>query len=63
MNLSVCGINCDACNFFVENKCKGCRIVAPEGKCVWKADVICLIVQQNKSLPIVANVIISLAKC
>ena len=30
-NISVCGIDCDACKF----DCAGCRTVAPEGKCVW----------------------------
>ena len=35
MNISVCGIDCSACSFMKENKCEGCRIVAPRGKCVW----------------------------
>ena len=35
MNLSSCGIDCDACSFKSENKCEGCRIVAPKGQCVW----------------------------
>jgi len=35
MNISVCGINCDACSFKLENKCEGCRTVAPKGECVW----------------------------
>ena len=35
MNLSVCGIDCDACSFKLENKCEGCRISAPKGECVW----------------------------
>jgi len=35
MNLSVCGIDCDACRFKKENKCEGCRISAPKGECVW----------------------------
>ena len=35
MNLSICGIDCSACDFFIESKCQGCRVVAPEGKCVW----------------------------
>ena len=35
MNISVCGIDCDSCNFKKENQCKGCRISAAEGKCVW----------------------------
>ena len=35
MNLSVCGIDCDACKFKKENKCEGCRISAAKGECVW----------------------------
>jgi len=35
MNLSTCGINCAACNFFIDGKCEGCRISAPKGECVW----------------------------
>ena len=35
MNISICGIDCNTCNFLIENKCPGCRIAAPEGKCVW----------------------------
>jgi len=35
MNISVCGIDCDACSFRIENKCEGCRISAPKGECVW----------------------------
>ena len=35
MNISVCGYDCHACQFFKDNKCDGCRIVAPQGKCVW----------------------------
>ena len=35
MNISSCGIDCDACNYKVENKCEGCHIVAPKGECVW----------------------------
>ena len=35
MNLSVCGIDCDACGFKQESKCEGCRISAPKGQCVW----------------------------
>ena len=35
INLSVCGIDCAACRSFVEKKCGGCRVVAPDGKCVW----------------------------
>ena len=35
MNISVCGIDCDACKYKIENKCEGCRIVAPKGECVW----------------------------
>ena len=35
MNLSVCGIDCNVCDFFIRQKCKGCRIVAPKGNCVW----------------------------
>ena len=34
-NLSTCGLDCTACNFYLENTCSGCRTVAPEGKCVW----------------------------
>jgi len=35
MNLSSCGIDCDACEYKTENKCGGCRLCAPKGKCVW----------------------------
>jgi len=35
MNLSVCGIDCDACSFKAEGKCEGCRISAAKGECVW----------------------------
>ncbi len=35
MNISVCGIDCDACSFKNENKCTTCRIAAHDGKCVW----------------------------
>ena len=35
MNLSVCGIDCSKCNYFMNNQCLGCRKVAPEGKCIW----------------------------
>ena len=35
MNISVCGIDCDACSFKKENKCSSCRIVAAKGQCVW----------------------------
>ena len=35
MNLSVCGIDCDACEYKFENKCEGCHIAAPKGECVW----------------------------
>lgn len=35
MNISVCGIDCDRCNFFKEKKCLSCRIAASNGKCVW----------------------------
>ena len=35
MNLSVCGIDCAVCKLFTEKECKGCRVAAPEGKCVW----------------------------
>ena len=35
MNISVCGIDCDACSYKKENKCEGCRIVAAKGECVW----------------------------
>lgn len=34
-NLSVCGIDCNTCKFYLEKSCAGCRIVAPEGKTVW----------------------------
>ena len=34
-NISVCGIDCNACKFKAENKCEGCRICAPKGQCVW----------------------------
>ena len=33
--LSTCGLDCAACNFYLERTCGGCRVVAPEGKCVW----------------------------
>lgn len=35
MNISSCGIDCDACKFKNENNCESCRIVAPKGQCVW----------------------------
>jgi len=35
MDISVCGIDCGACAHKKENKCEGCRIVAPKGECVW----------------------------
>jgi len=35
MNLSSCGIDCDARAFMKENRCKGCRAAAPKGECVW----------------------------
>ena len=35
MNISMCGIDCDSCKFYKENKCEGCRISAPKGECVW----------------------------
>ncbi|MBQ2881008.1 MAG: DUF3795 domain-containing protein [Clostridia bacterium] len=35
MNLSVCGIDCNKCKFHTDASCKGCRAVAPEGKCIW----------------------------
>lgn len=35
MDLSVCGINCTSCGLYIEKKCKSCRVVAAEGKCVW----------------------------
>lgn len=35
MNLSICGIDCDSCNFFTEKTCGGCREAAPKGRCVW----------------------------
>ena len=35
MNLSVCGIDCDACGYKKDNECAGCRIVAPKGRCIW----------------------------
>ena len=35
IGLSVCGIKCESCNFYIDKKCEGCRSVAPEGKCVW----------------------------
>ena len=34
-NLSVCGIDCNACKFFLDKSCAGCLKVAPEGKTVW----------------------------
>lgn len=34
-NISVCGIDCAKCPFMLDKKCEGCRIVAPQGKCVW----------------------------
>ena len=34
-NISVCGNDCDICNFKKDNKCEGCRISAPKGECVW----------------------------
>ena len=35
MNISVCGIDCEICKYKEESGCKGCRIVAPKGECVW----------------------------
>ena len=35
MNISVCGIDCDACKYKKEGNCEGCRVVAPKGECVW----------------------------
>jgi len=35
MNISMCGIDCDLCEFKKENKCEGCRVSAPKGECVW----------------------------
>lgn len=35
MNISVCGIDCDACQFKIDGKCDTCRISAANGKCVW----------------------------
>ena len=34
-NLSVCGIDCNACKFFLDKTCTGCREVAPIGKTPW----------------------------
>ena len=34
-NYSVCGIDCDTCKYKQENGCKGCRVCAPKGECVW----------------------------
>lgn len=34
-NFSVCGIDCSKCSYSINKNCAGCRIVAPEGKCVW----------------------------
>ena len=31
----MCGIDCDACKYMKDSKCKGCRISAAEGQCVW----------------------------
>lgn len=35
MNISVCGIDCDACKFKLQGKCQTCRIAAKNGQCVW----------------------------
>jgi len=35
MNLSVCGIDCNACQFYLDSKCEGCRVSAAKGECVW----------------------------
>ena len=34
-NLSVCGIDCNACKFYIDKACAGCREVAPVGKTPW----------------------------
>jgi len=34
-NYSVCGIDCDICKYKEEAGCKGCRVCAPAGECVW----------------------------
>jgi len=34
-NYSICGIDCDICKYKEENGCKGCRICAPKGECIW----------------------------
>lgn len=51
MNISICGIDCEDCNFKKEEKCSGCRIAAAEGKCVWggRCDTHDCAVKQNLS--------------
>lgn len=35
MNISVCGIDCNSCDFMKAGNCEGCRIAAAKGACVW----------------------------
>ena len=39
MNLSSCGIDCDACKFKIEQNCPGCYTL--KGKPSWSADGTC----------------------
>jgi hypothetical protein len=55
MNISVCGIDCDACSYKKENKCEGCRIVAPKGKCVGEGGAIFTIALRKRDCLIAAN--------
>ncbi len=34
-NISICGIDCDACGFLKDGRCEGCRTSAAKGECVW----------------------------
>jgi len=39
MNLSSCGLDCDICQFKVEQSCPGCHVL--EGKPFWSKGVTC----------------------
>lgn len=63
MNISVCRIDCDACNFKAENKCEGYRISAAKGQCVWNGRCeSCTIAAQAKPRSIAGSVKASRAK-
>lgn len=51
MNISMCGIDCDSCKFYKENRCEGCRISAPKGECVWGGRCELYDCAEGKNLP------------